>query len=82
LKAACRHGILERISLAESKDSVLALSPDERHQFVIWINKLQADYGDVPGEALDQLAADVWDQDDRNALPLIQRVALWLVDLG
>src|SRR4051812_18205889 len=65
LKSRCRDGTLEPMSLAELKDRVLALAADERHQFAIWINKMQADYGDGPGEALDQLAADVWDQDDR-----------------
>jgi hypothetical protein len=30
---------------------------------------LEANYGDVPGEALDQLAAGIWDQDDRHAPP-------------
>jgi hypothetical protein len=31
--------------------------------------RLEGDYGDVPGEALDQLAAEIWDQDDRHAPP-------------
>ena len=58
-----------KMSVAELKDSVLALAPEERHEFVAWVNRLEADYGDVPGEALDQLAAEIWDQDDRHAPP-------------
>jgi len=62
---------------------VLALAPEERYEFVAWVNRLEADYGDVPGEVLDQLAAEIWDQDDRRApLPRIQRGELWLVNLG
>jgi hypothetical protein len=51
------------------QESVLALPQRERHEFVVWLNRLEADYGDVPGEALDQLAAGIWDQDDRHAPP-------------
>ena len=43
-----------------------AASPGE---FVVRVNRLEGDYGDVPGEALDQLAAEIWDQDDRHAPP-------------
>jgi len=57
------------MSVAELKDSVLALAPEDRHEFVAWVNRLEADYGDVPGESLDQLAAEIWDQDDRHAPP-------------
>jgi hypothetical protein len=57
------------MSVAELKDSVLALAPKERHEFVTWVNRLEGDCGDVPGEALDQLAAEIWDQDDRHAAP-------------
>lgn len=57
------------MSLAELKENVLALPEDERHELAIWLNKLEADYGDVPGEALDQLSAEIWDQDDRHAPP-------------
>jgi len=57
------------MSLAELKQSILTLPERERHEFVVWVNRLEADYGDVPGEALDQLAAEIWDQDDRNAPP-------------
>lgn len=55
--------------LAELKQSVLTLPENERHEFVVWMNRLDADYGDVPGEVLDRLAAEVWDEDDRNAPP-------------
>ena len=57
------------MSLTELKQNVLELPPNERHEFVAWLNRLEADYGDVPGEALDQLAAEIWDQDDRRAPP-------------
>ena len=57
------------MSLAELKQNLLTLPDDERHEFVVWANRLEASYGDVPGEALDQLAADIWDQDDRHAPP-------------
>ena len=55
------------MSVAELKHS--ALAPKERHEFVAWVNRLEGDHGDVPGEALDQLAAEIWDQDDRHAPP-------------
>jgi hypothetical protein len=35
--------------VAELKDSVLALAPEERHEFVAWVNRLGADYGDLFG---------------------------------
>jgi hypothetical protein len=57
------------MSLAELKDGVLALPSNERHEFVAWVNRLEGNYGDVPGEALDQLPAEIWDQDDRHAPP-------------
>ncbi len=57
------------MSLAELKENVLTLPALERHEFVAWVSRLEADYGDVPGEALDQLAAEIWDQDDRHAPP-------------
>jgi hypothetical protein len=57
------------MSVAELKDSVLALPEKERHELAVWINRLEAECGDVPGEALDQLAAEIWDQDDRHATP-------------
>jgi hypothetical protein len=58
------------MSLAELKDSILALPAEQRHEFVVWVSRLEGDYGDVPGEALDQLAAEIWDQDDRHAPPM------------
>ena len=57
------------MGLAELKAGVLALPADERHEFVVWINRVEGKYGDVPGEALDQLAAEVWDQDEKHAPP-------------
>ena len=57
------------MSLAEVKQNILMLPEHERHEIVVWVNRLEADYGDVPGEALDQLAAEIWDQDDRHAPP-------------
>jgi hypothetical protein len=57
------------MSLAELKAEVLALPPDERHEFVVWVNRVEGNYGDVPGEALDHLAAEVWDQDEKHAPP-------------
>ena len=57
------------MSLAELKQNVLELPANERYEFVSWVNRLEADYGDVPGEALDQLAAEIWDQDDHRAPP-------------
>jgi hypothetical protein len=58
-----------RMSLAELKDNVLALPETQRHDFVVWLNRLEQNYGDVPGEALAELAAEIWDQDDRHAPP-------------
>ena len=57
------------MSVIELKQNVLELPATERHEFVAWVNRLEADYGDVPGEALDQLAAEIWDQDDHHAPP-------------
>jgi len=58
-----------RMSLAELKDNVLALPETERHDFVVWLNRLEQNYGDMPDEALAELAANIWDQDDRHAPP-------------
>jgi hypothetical protein len=66
---AAEWQVYHAMSLAELKDGVLALPATERREFVAWINKLERDYGDVPGQALDQLAAEIWDQDDRHAPP-------------
>jgi hypothetical protein len=57
------------MSLSELKESVLALPEPERHEFIVWVNRLKHDYGDIPGDALDHLAAEIWDQDDRHAAP-------------
>jgi hypothetical protein len=57
------------MSMTELKNGILALSKEQRHEFLVWINRLEADYGDVRGEALDQLATEIWDQDDRHAPP-------------
>jgi hypothetical protein len=48
---------------------VLALPATERQELVVWISRLEANYGDIPGDALDQLAAEIWDQDDHHAPP-------------
>ena len=57
------------MSLAELKQTILTLPENDRHEIAVWLNRLDANYGDVPGEALDQLAAEIWDQDDRHAPP-------------
>ena len=57
------------MSLAELKNNVLALPETERHDLVVWLNRLEQNYGDVPGEALAELAAEIWEQDDRHAPP-------------
>lgn len=57
------------MSLAEVKDNVMALTEKERHELTVWLNRLEQDYGDVPGEALAGLAAEIWDQDDHHAPP-------------
>ena len=61
------------MSLAELKETVLALPRNERHELVVWLQRLEATHGDVAGEALDELAAEIWDQDDRQELREIQR---------
>ena len=69
LKQRAVHVTILVMSVAELKDSVLALPQAERHEFVVWVNQLDAACGDVSGQALDQLAAEIWDQDDRHAPP-------------
>jgi hypothetical protein len=44
------------MSVAKLKDSALALPTEERHEFVAWVNRLESDCVDVPGETLHQLA--------------------------
>jgi hypothetical protein len=61
--------MLITMSLAELKNNVLALRETERHDFVVWLNRLEHNYGDLPDEALAKLAAEIWDQDDRHAPP-------------
>jgi hypothetical protein len=64
-----RGNLLLLMSLAELKDNVMALPESERHDFVVWLNRLEQNYGDIPGEALAEVAAEIWDQDDRRAPP-------------
>jgi hypothetical protein len=63
----CRGNLLLLMSLTELKDNVMALPESERRDFVVWLNRLEQNYGDIPGEALAEMAAEVWDQDDRHA---------------
>ena len=65
----CRGNLFLLMSLAELKNNVMALPESERHDFVVWLNRLEQNYGDIPGEALAEMAAEVWDQDDRHAPP-------------
>jgi hypothetical protein len=57
------------MSLAELKQNVLTLPEKERHDFVVWVSRLDQNYGDIPAEALAENLAEVWDQDDRHAPP-------------
>jgi phage-related protein len=61
--------LLSLMSLADLKDNVMALPESERHDFVVWLNRLEQNYGDIPGEALAEMAAEVWEQDDRRLRP-------------
>jgi len=54
------------MSVQELKAGLLALPQGERHEFIVWASRLESGYGDIPGEALDQHAARVWDEDDRH----------------
>ena len=49
--------------VAGLKARVLTQPRPERHELVVWIDQLEANCGDVPDEVLDQLAAEIWDQD-------------------
>jgi len=70
LKSGSGYGnLIPLMSLAELKDNVLALPESERHDFVVWLNRLEQNYGDIPEEALAEMTAEVWDQDDRHAPP-------------
>ncbi|MBI2924503.1 MAG: hypothetical protein HYY24_02230 [Verrucomicrobia bacterium] len=57
------------MSVQELKESVLALPERERHDFVVWASRLERDYGDVDPEAVCQIVAEIWDEDDRRAPP-------------
>lgn len=57
------------MNLNELKSTVLSLPESERHEFVVWASRLEGNYGDIPGESLDQLAAEIWDEDDQDASP-------------
>jgi hypothetical protein len=57
------------MSVAELKNSVMALPQRERRELFVWLTRLETDSGDIPGETLDQLAAEIWDQDERHAPP-------------
>jgi hypothetical protein len=69
------------MSLAELKDNVLALPEYERHDFVVWLNRLEQNYGDIPEEALAEMAAESGTKMTAMPLPRIQRGELWIVDL-
>jgi hypothetical protein len=47
----------------------MALPENDRHDFVVLVNRLEQDHADIPDETLAQIAAEVWDQDDRYAPP-------------
>jgi hypothetical protein len=55
--------------LDELKRKVLALPPDQFRDFVLWTKKIGENHEDLPGTGLDQLAAEIWDQDDRRVPP-------------
>jgi hypothetical protein len=55
------------MSVAKLKDSALALPTQERHEFVAWVNRRESNCWAVPGQMLDQPAAEIRDQDGRHA---------------
>ena len=57
------------MSLQELKESVLGLPEKERHEFVVWASRLEETYGDVNPEAVAQIVAEVWDEDEHHAPP-------------
>jgi hypothetical protein len=57
------------MSLADLKQSVLNLPADQKHEFVVWVNQVAANYGDIADEALAQNTAEIWDADDNHASP-------------
>jgi hypothetical protein len=68
-KGVCQWQYGLTMSVAKLKDGALALPTEERHEFVAWANRRESDYGDVPGETLDQPAAELRNQDGRYAPP-------------
>jgi hypothetical protein len=60
------------VRLAELKQNFLALSANDRHDFTLWLNRLEENHGDIPPEALAQLAAEIWDHDDRAVPSLLK----------
>lgn len=52
-------------TITEIKEAVTALSPVERHELMCWLEAEQADYGDIPEEALIQNAAALFQMLDR-----------------
>jgi hypothetical protein len=57
------------MTLDELKLIILKLPPEQLHKLIVWTNKLDQHSGDVPVECLSQLAAEIWDQDDRRVSP-------------
>lgn len=57
------------VSLAELKQSVLQLPAEQKHEFVVWVNQMTGNYGDISDEAFTHIAAEVWDADDKHAPP-------------
>ncbi len=57
------------MSLADLKRNDIALPESERHELVVWLNRMEQDYGDIPGSTLAELADEIWDADDRHAPP-------------
>ena len=57
------------MSLADLKQSVLELPVEQQHEFVVWVNQIAGNYGDISEDALVRNAAEIWDADDKNASP-------------
>jgi len=43
------------MSLADLKRNDIALPESERHELVVWLNRMEQDYGDIPGSTLAEL---------------------------
>jgi hypothetical protein len=56
------------MTLDELKRMILKLPREQLHDLRVWANRLEY-YGDIPHECLNQLAAEIWDQDDRRVSP-------------